>query len=182
MSLMDLLTFALGDVTKPPLAKAMATLVVILLMSGAIEIAPAIGRSKAIASFVKRIAAYLMFLIIARRADDMAVDRLFEWQGSTVYVAALGLAVRDGKALVTKVGQWAGVIPPAGLMARMDQLESQIAADRIQDGDGIDQKITALRQNLEKIKEYNALKKETEALLGPSDDPSVDIQKERDAC
>lgn len=162
MTLMDVIHFALGDIFSAPLGPAMATLGFIMLIALIYETFSSRNRKEGAAGVLRRVIAYLVFLIVAHRLDELAVDRMFDWKGSTQYIITLGLCVTEGLPLLRRIGQWADVTPPDVLTRRLSQMEQgNISAEYI-DGRELDLKIQNLRENMEKLKEYERLKREAQ--------------------
>lgn len=164
MLLHKILDFALGDITSAPLAPAISTLAVILFFGTVVDVLNATDKKEALVKSLKKIFAYFIFLVVAHRIDVLAVDRLFDWKGSTEYLVILGLAVREGKPLLIRIGAWAGVLPPELLTKRLDQMEQGKVSDSYIDSRELELKIQNLRENLDKLREYHRLKKEAEDL------------------
>lgn len=173
MNLKSVVTFVLGNIFEPPLASAMATLGIVLAIAMVYEVAALPDRKGSLVANLKKQTAYLIFVILAHRLDELAVDRMFGWQGSTQQLVCLALAVREGLPVLRKIGQWAGVVPPDVLTSRLSQMEgSQVSAGYI-DGRDLDLKIQNLKENMAKLKEYQQLKREAEGLAEAEAAPTV---------
>lgn len=70
---------------------------------------------------LKKLLAYLAFLVIANRLDVLVVDSLFGWHGSSQMLVCLYIIGREVKFILTQVGLL-GVAPPPILERRINDL------------------------------------------------------------
>jgi hypothetical protein len=70
--------------------------------------------------FVKRLLAYMAFLIIAARVDALELAAIFGWEGSSQYLVSLWVAAREIKVIFDYIRQQ-GIEIPGVLEARVGQ-------------------------------------------------------------
>lgn len=175
MSPTEVLFFLIGDISSAPLSAAMATLGSVMLMVFIYETLSTPNHKEGAAAVGKRLLAYLVFIIAAHRLDELAADAMFGWKGSTQYLICIGLSVTEGLPFLRRIAQWAKVAPPEVLVNRLSQMErGQVSAEYI-DGRELDLKIQNLKENMEKLKEYERLKREAQGLtqVQPDGMPSL---------
>lgn len=70
---------------------------------------------------LKKFLAYLIFIIIAVRIDDLVVNNLFNWVGSTQLLTTLGLVAKEIRQMLLNM-EHLGYKAPSELLKRIDQL------------------------------------------------------------
>lgn len=67
--------------------------------------------------------AYLAFLILANRIDQLAVDKMFEWQGATQFVVCMYIIGKKGKIILNFI-RARGIEVPGVLDSRLDNMHN----------------------------------------------------------
>lgn len=71
---------------------------------------------------LKRLLAYMAFIIIATRVDALAVDALFGWEGSTQFLVCLYIVAREIRVILDYI-RAQGIDIPLILDSRIGQME-----------------------------------------------------------
>lgn len=113
--------------------------------------------------FLKRLLAYIAFIVIGTRVDGLAVDALFGWEGSTQFLVCLYIVAREIRVILDYIRQQ-GIDIPLILDNRIGQMErsetqggfapmSMTQADV--DPAQIDVKIQNLKAQIDALKKAN---------------------------
>lgn len=70
---------------------------------------------------LKKLIAYLMFIIIAVRIDDLAINALFGWEGTTQLLVCLGLIAKELRQMIINIEKM-GYKAPSVLTKRINEL------------------------------------------------------------
>lgn len=77
---------------------------------------------KSISKGIERLFGYLAFIIIAVRIDDLFIDELFQWEGSTQFLVVLYVVGRELRKIVRYLEERFGFSIPI-INDRLDQME-----------------------------------------------------------
>lgn len=110
--------------------------------------------------FLKRLLAYMAFIIIAARVDALGVDALYGWEGSAQFLVCLYVMAREIRVILNYIQQQ-GIAIPGILDSRIGQMERDepennndfytMSMSAQVDPEDIDRKIQGIKSQLSEV-------------------------------
>lgn len=148
--LQSILHFVVG-----PVHKVLNTLILVTVLNTGIDLFLKKGFKASVKNLGERLFAYTILIIVANRIDDLLVNDLFGWQGSTQFLVCLALVSRELKVITTYIYERFG-IRTAILDRRLDDMaESRLDPSyRPPDNPTLDHQIERVQKDIEHLNDH----------------------------
>ena len=163
-----IITFLLGDIDRfllTALALVGANFAISMILHKT-------SRKELVIYHFKKLLAYLLLVMVAVRLDELVINMVFDWKGSSHLLMCLYIIARELRPVLDGIGKL-GVPVPKFLDTRIRDMEEGNAKPRYDYGDPkmIDERIRYLQENMERIRELKRLEHEMNNFTDPKPRP-----------
>lgn len=117
----DIIYFVIGNITS-----VLLTLVLFMILNLVVNLITSKKKVKIIKVHGKKLIAYLIFIIIANRIDQLIANPVLQVDGSSQFLVTIALVVREGKCMLKTIEKKLGITVPELLVGKLDYVEQGI--------------------------------------------------------
>ncbi len=140
----------------------MCPLIIIFSINMIVNVIESVDKLKALQTDLKKLLAYIIFIVLANQLDSLMINHLLGWKGSTQFSISIILFGREFGSILKAVN-YLGVEVPYILTKRSGDM-MDFNGSTSNKSDDIDDQIVQLRSKISKLKKLQKLQEELTAV------------------